>query len=126
MPTKTEILLAARQHFRRARTTDALQKIDVPEWGCEVYYWPEMDVEEKRAVFRHLRMVGGSVEIPLGDLVDAAITQVCLRARDAFGNRLFSDEDAKALADTDPEVLQRVANEMGYGSRVSLEDAEKN
>jgi hypothetical protein len=51
---------------------------------------------------------------------------VCLRARDQFGQRLFTDADGDALRDTSPEVLQRIANEMGWGSRPTLEDAEKN
>lgn len=121
-----EVLLRARKHFRAARTVETLRKIEVPEWGTDLYYWPEMSVAEKRAVFSHLRLAGGQVEIPVDGLVDAAVTQVAMRARDAYGNRLFADGDDEALRDTDPMVLQRISNEMGFGSGPSLEAAEKN
>lgn len=121
-----DILLKARSHFRAARTVETLKKIAVPEWDTEVFYWPEMSVEESRAVGRHIRVSGGSASITAGDLTEASVTQVLLRARDAYGNRLFTDADDAALADTDPAVLQRIASAMGWASRASLEDAEGN
>jgi hypothetical protein len=121
-----ELLLRARTHFRATRTPETLEKIAVPEWETDIFFWPEMSVDEKRSVFRHLRVSGGSVDVPFDGLIDAAVTQVCLRARDAFGNRMFTDGDEAALRDTDPEVLQRISNAMGFGARLSLEDAEGN
>ena len=124
--SKKDVLLKARSHFRGSRTVEALRKVEVPEWDTEIFYWPEMSVAEKRAVFAHLRVASGLVDIPVDGLIEASVTQVCLRARDAFGNRMFSDEDEEALRDTDPNVLQRISNEMGFGSQPTLEDAEKN
>ena len=121
-----EILLRARSQFRATRTVESLQKIPVPEWGTEVYYWPEMSVDEKRAVYRHLRTGDNGLEISADAMLSAAVTQVCIRARDAFGERLFSDDQEEDLRDTSPDVLQRISNEMGWGARASLEDAEKN
>jgi hypothetical protein len=121
-----EVLLRARTHFRASRTVEALEKIAVPEWETEIFYWPEMSVDEKRAVFRHLRAGSGGLEVPLDGMLAAAVTQVCLRARDAYGNRLFGDDQEEDLRDTHPDILQRISNEMGWGSRPSLEDAEKN
>lgn len=119
------VLLKARQHFRNLRTVEALRKIDVPEWDSSVYYWPEMSVEERRAVYAHLK-VGGS-GITAGDLTAASLAQVLARARDAHGARLFRDEDEKALADdTSADVLQRIAAEMGWSNGGTVEDAEKN
>lgn len=121
-----DILLRARQHFRNARTVETLRKISVPEWGAEVYFWPEMSLDERRSVYAPMRMSDGRLEMSPAALLDASVAQVCLRSRDAHGNRLFTDSDDAALRDTDPEVLQRIASEMGWGSRASVEDAEKN
>jgi len=119
------ILLAARSKFRESREQGTLQKIEVPEWDCAVYYWPEMSVNERRGVFKHLR---GSSEgmLSADSLISAAIAQVLLRARDEFGVLLFGESDEAAVLDTDPNVLQRIANAMGFGSGPSLEGAEKN
>ena len=123
MPSGNDILLAARSHFRAARTVETLRKVAVPEWSdAEIYYWPEMDVAEKRAVFGHF---SGLRPRSPAELFDAAITQVLLRSRDAFGNRLFRDDQEPALRDTHPDVLLRIANEFGW-SATSLEEQEKN
>lgn len=127
MSRGSSMLLAARSHFRAARTTESLRKVHVPEWVGEgsdgdVHFWPEMDVAERRAVWAGFR----PGEAPTtGELLDAAVTQVLLRSRDAFGERLFRDEDEAALRDTHPDVLMRIANAMGWRS-TALEDAEKN
>ena len=121
-----EILLRARKHFRAARTIETLRKVEVPEWATDLYFWPEMSVDEKRAVYGHLRLAGGQVELPVDGLLNAAVTQVLVRSRNASGERLFGDDAEAALRDTDPAVLQRISNEMGFGSQPSLEAAEKN
>lgn len=121
-----DILLKARSHFRAARTVETLAKIEVPEWETTIHYWPDMSVEESREVGRHIRIAGGQAAISAGDLTEASVTQILLRARDAFGNRLFTDGDATALADTDPAVLRRIASAMGWSGRESVEDAAGN
>lgn len=127
MANKTEILLRARQHARATRTTETLRKIGVPEWDTDLYFWPDMSVEEKRGVFAHMRFDADGSTVLAGDrMLDAAVAQVLLRARDEMGNRLFSDADEAALRDTAPDVLSRISNEMGFGRRTSPEDAEKN
>lgn len=115
------ILLAARAAFRAKRTVETLAKIAVPEWGTELYYWPEMSVEERLAVFSHVKL---TADRSLAHSVAMSLAQVQYRARDAFGNRLFTDEDTAALSDTDPDVLARIASEMGT-SVETVEDAEK-
>lgn len=117
-----ELLLRARSHFRAARTTETLRKVSVPEWDADLYFWPEMSLEERKAVYAHIR----AGERTLADLQACALTQVLMRARDAYGTRLFSDADAAALADTDPTVLLRISNEMGLGAGLSVETAEGN
>jgi hypothetical protein len=126
MSRGTEILLKARTHFRALRTVETLRKFAVPEWDCEVYYWPEMSVEERIAVYRHMKIGPDGLQQTPGVMLESAIENVVNRARDAFGERLFTEADAEGLRDTDPDVLQRIANEIGWGARVSLEDAEKN
>ena len=121
-----DILLRARSHFRASRTVETLRKVSVPEWDTDIFYWPDMSVEESRAIGRHIRISGGATVISAGDFTEAAVTQVLLRARDQYGNRLFTDADESALADTDPDVLRRIASEMGWTGRDSAEDVEKN
>jgi hypothetical protein len=123
--TGNAILIRARQHAGASRITETLKKIEVPEWGTEIYYWPEMSVEEKRGVFRHLKSNGGD-GVAIDALLDAAVAQVCLRARNSQGVRLFNDEDEAAIAQTHPDVLTKISSQMGWGSRPSMEDAEKN
>lgn len=118
-----DLLLKARQHFRAARTVETLRKIEVPEWGETVHYWPEMSLDERRAVYAHIR---AGDERTLADMTAAALTQVLWRARDAHGMRLFKEEDAAALADTDPRVLERISAEMGFGVQATVEDVEGN
>lgn len=127
MSKGSDILLRARQHARASRTTESLKKIDVPEWEASIYFWPEMSVEEKRAVFRHMRGNGdGGVELAFDAMLSAAVDQVKFRARDELGNRLFSDNDDAALTDTAPDVLMRISVAMGWGNRPTQEEAEKN
>jgi hypothetical protein len=127
MSKGNEILLRARQHARASRTTETLKSIQVPEWDCTLYFWPDMSVDEKRAVFRHGRVgEDGSISLPLDAQLDAAIDQVLHRARDELANRLFNEEQAAALADTHPDVLIRISGQMGWGARRTQEDAEKN
>lgn len=126
MSRGSDVLLKARTHFRAARTVETLKKIAVPEWDSEIFFWPEMSVEESREVGKHIKLQGGQAVIDAGALTDAAVSQVQFRARDQFGERLFGDADEKPLRDTDPEVLKRIASEMGWASRTSAEDLEKN
>lgn len=119
-----DILLAARQHFGALRTVETLRRIKVPEWNdAELCYWPEMDVTEKCAIFGAFR---GLRPDSAAQLLDAAVLHVLLRSRNAFGDRLFMDEHEAAIRATHPDVLLRIANEMGWGRQRSLEDHEKN
>jgi hypothetical protein len=121
-----DVLLKARQHWRAHRTHESLRKVSVPDWGTEVFYYPEMSVAERLAVFAHMKAGKTGLEITPSALLAAAVTQVCLRARDAMGERLFTDDQEPDLYDTHPDVLQRIANEMGWGSSQTLEQAEGN
>lgn len=118
-----DILLRARQSFRASRTVETLQKITVPEWDLELFFWPVMSVEERMAVRSHVKL--GETRT-LADITATAVTQVIKRARNVHGTLLFTDADRRALEDTDPAVLERISSEMGYGTEVTLEAAEKN
>lgn len=127
MSKGSDILLRARQHARASRTVESLKRIEVPEWDASIFFWPEMSVDEKRSVFRHMRSNGeGGIELGFDSMLAAAVDQVKYRARDELGNRLFSDGDDVALMDTAPDVLMRISAEMGWGNRPTQEEAEKN
>jgi hypothetical protein len=121
-----DVLLKARTHWRANRTHESMRKVSVPEWDTEIFYFPEMSVSERLAVFSHMKAGPDGLQITPAALLSAAVTQVCQRSRDAMGERLFTDEQEPDLYDTHPEVLQRIANEMGWGSNLTLEAAEGN
>jgi len=121
----SDVLLKARQQFRATRTVETLRKIEVPEWddGFVLHFWPVMSVEERMAVRSHVKLGESRT---LADITATAVTQIIKRARNAHGTLLFTDSDRQSLEDTDPVVLERISNEMGYGTDVTIEAAEKN
>jgi hypothetical protein len=117
-----EILLRARQAFSELRQPETLRKIEVPEWGAVVYYWPSRSMEERRGCEQYIRLGDRS---SYADLTAYHAAQVCFRARDEFGQRLFRDDQEAAIAQTHPEVIARISSEMGLGDGMTLEEAEK-
>lgn len=110
------ILDNAVAHFKEKR--GELRCVEVPEWGGKVYYYPAMNLQEKREIFKYFS--GESI-----DLEGLAMALV-IRARDEDGSLMFARPDRlKLMREVDSDVLSRVVNEMGMGIQ-TLPDAEKN
>jgi hypothetical protein len=118
-----DILLRARQQFRDTRVVETLRKIAVPEWGTDVYYWGVRDLSERLATEQFIKF---GQDRTMADLRRLHNANVIARARDERGERLWSDADAEALADTQQAVIERVSLEMGLGDGLTIEAAEKN
>jgi hypothetical protein len=117
------ILLRARQKFGVTRVVETLRKIEVPEWEATVYYWPTRDLSERLASEQFVKF---GADRTMADLRRLNLANILTRARDERGERLFSDADEAALADTHQDVIARISGEMGFGDGLALEEAEKN
>jgi hypothetical protein len=118
-----DILLRARQQFRNVRVVETLRKIAVPEWETDIYYWPVRDLVERLATEQFIKF---GQDKTMADLRRLHNANVLSRARDERGERLFSDADEAALADTQQAVIERLSLDMGLGDGLTIEDAEKN
>lgn len=93
-----------------------LQKRNVPEWECDVYF-KRLTTEELDAA---------ASETPEGASASRSNLQlVILKALDKDGKRLFSNDDADALAaSASPVVVNGIAADML--SVATVEEAKKN
>ena len=101
------IIDQAKQHFREQMTEDSLQgPIVVPEWGnAEIYY-------KKKINFNQMSEIAELVQS--GKTFEGVAMGIIIRALDAEGKPIFKKADKTTLMrSVDPEVLLRVAGEMG-------------
>jgi hypothetical protein len=104
------------EKLQQARALVETKKMYVPEWDVDLYYKPltteEIDVTD--------------TEAPSGAGATRRNLQlVILKALDADGKRLFSNDDAEALSSVaHPAVINRITSEMA--SAPTVEDAKKN
>lgn len=118
-----EILLSLRTEFSSQRVVETLRKVSGIKQA--IYYWPSLDMRERLAVSRHVKIGMDGTQV-VSDLIESQLAHVLHRSRDAFGNRLFADDQEDAIRQIDPDVISQIANEMTLGPRVTYEDAEKN
>lgn len=104
------------EKLKASRSLVEMTKRPVPEWETDVYYKPltteELDIAE--------------METPAGAGATRRNLQlVVLKALDSEGKRLFSNDDAEALASVaHPSVINAIAADMAAVAKV--EDAKKN
>ena len=109
------ILDNAVAHFAEQR--DELKCVHVPEWKGDIYFYPAMNLYEKREIFKYF-----SGETDLEGLVMALI----IRARNEDGSKMFGKPDRlRLMREVDASVVERVVTQMGMELE-SVEDAEKN
>ena len=81
-----------------------LQSVDVPEWGCVVYYNPHMTLEDRQAIERAQSERG-----MLASLHEVAFRKVC----ESDGTRVWSEgERTSFLRKYSPAVVERLGNEI--------------
>lgn len=113
----SDILRRAREHFDSQKN----RTITVPEWGAPgaplIIYHDAMTMRERRKVFEK------AAKNDLSASVDALI----LMAKDAHGNKLFTEDHRHALmCEVDSAVVSRVAAEIMRAEEFTPESAEKN
>ena len=77
------IMENATKHFED-QVKSGLNEVDVPEWGCKVYYLPVMTVKEMEALYSHMEK---------GNQLDALVEMLILRARNEDGSMAFKKGD---------------------------------
>jgi hypothetical protein len=115
----------AKSSFAERRTLSTLVDISVPAWGTKIYFWPDMNLAERREIFMLAKQKGDETVL---DLEAMAVTLI-VRARDKEGKRLFNkSERIELMTEYDPEVIAEVVSAMNSlnSSVQSIEDAEGN
>ncbi len=111
------VLQKATQHFR-SKLDGSLEKIHVPEWEVDVYFYPTTPLKDESSILK-LQQEGKTVE--------ALVQSLIIKARNADGSRLFQPADRVTLMnEVDPKVIIRVAGAINGVDTDSLEDLEKN
>jgi hypothetical protein len=111
------ILQKATQHFR-AKLDGSLEKITVPEWESDIYYYPTTPLKDESSILK-LQQEGKTVE--------ALVQSLIVKCRNADGSKMFAPADRVTLLnEVDPKIIIRVAGQINGVDTESLEDVEKN
>lgn len=111
----TSVLEQAKQHFA-ARLEEGLRRIDVPEWGCSIWFRPVMTMRQKAAISR-------AMDAPEGGVAACVLEALVQRALDAEGKVLFRAADRfELMRNVDADVIDRVVTEMSRGTIETTED----
>jgi hypothetical protein len=108
----SKILEKATSHFR-AKISGDMQKVHVPEWECDIYFKPTLNLKEQ----------GKLIELASqGKQVEALVESLIIKARNADGTRMFNIADkATMLNEVDPAVLIRVVGEINNQTEVETD-----
>ena len=99
----SKILEKATEHFRN-QISGEMNKIAVPEWGCDIYFKSVNTLKEESKLIE-LAQQGKTVEA----LVESLIT----KSRNADGTKMFNMADkATFMNEVDPQIVIRVVGEM--------------
>jgi len=114
MADSIDVLGKAKDHFRSQFDAEA-SKIEVPEWGFDVYYKP-LNLKQQDRIFKYIN--SGSLE--------ALAETLIVRALDVNGNKIFKPVNKTELMTmVDADVISRICSEMG-GEKITEDDALKN
>jgi hypothetical protein len=105
------------QHYQQSIAGD-LQKYHCEEWGTDIYFRTTHPFKDESKI----------VDLATkGNLVDALVETLIVKAKDANGKRLFTDADrVKLLNEADPSVIIKVAGAINNAKlNVTAEDAAK-
>lgn len=98
-----------REEILKANDLPAPERLEVPEWGGEVYVRVMTGVERDAWEAASMRMVGRGRKremVPKLENARARLCAICLC--DEKGDRLFSDQDVMALGKKSAAALDRV------------------
>lgn len=113
-PLRDQILDAARRHG----APDNLRSIEVPEWGCTIY-WTPFTLREREEVRRRA----------IVNQADGQAHLIFLKAVDRDGNKLFDAADKLIFMDqADAMVVSRITEAMSADqpAQAAVEAAAKN
>lgn len=111
------VLDKATQHFR-SKLDGSLERISVPEWDTDIYYYPTTPLRDESSILK-LQNEGKTVE--------ALVQSIIVKCRNADGSKMFASADRVTLLnEVDPKVLIRIAGQINGVDQESLEDVEKN
>jgi hypothetical protein len=114
----SKVLEKATSHFRE-RLSGELKSIEVPEWGCKIFFKDVNTLREESKIVELAQQ---------GKTVEALVQTLVIKARNEDGTKMFSEADKMVLMnEVDPNVIIRACNEMSTAIAVqTLEDVEKN
>ena len=93
----------ATKHFKE-KLAGGLEWLEVPEWETKIYFKPSATLKQTEAVVA----LHGK-----GQVMEALVTVLIMRALDEEGKPLFKQADKFELMNgVDPEVVIRVANHI--------------
>lgn len=111
------VLQKATQHFR-SKLDGSLEKIHVPEWETDIYFYPTTPLKDESSILK-LQQEGKTVE--------ALVQSLIVKARNSDGSKMFAPADRVTLMnEVDPRVIIRVTGAINGVDSDSLEDVEKN
>lgn len=111
------VLDKATQHFR-SKLDGSLQKLHVPEWEADVYFYPTAPLRDESTILK-LQQEGKTVE--------ALVQSLIVKCRNADGSKMFAQADRVTLMnEVDPKVIIRVAGHINGIDTDTLEEVEKN
>lgn len=111
------VLQKATQHFR-AKLDGSLEKITVPEWEADIYYYPTTPLKDESSILK-LQQEGKTVE--------ALVQSLIVKCRNADGSKMFAPADRVTLLnEVDPKIIIRVAGQINGVDTESLDEVEKN
>ena len=111
------VLDKATQHFR-SKLDGSLERISVPEWDTDIYYFPTTPLRDESSILK-LQNEGKTVE--------ALVQSIIVKCRNADGSKMFASADRVTLLnEVDPKILIRIAGQINGVDQESLEDVEKN
>lgn len=95
-------LAKATEHFK-SQLQDKAESVEVPEWGVTVHFRP-MNGKQRDAISKH---------ITEGNITEACVESILVRARDEDGKLMFKPVHRRELMTrVDPDVVLTIATAM--------------
>lgn len=114
-----KVLEKATAHFRN-QISGEMKSIEVPEWGCKVYYKSVTTLKEEGRILELTQQ---------SKTTEALVESLIIKARNEDGSKMFNMVDKPVLLnEVDPKVLVRVVSQMNDVNidDLSVEAVEKN